>query len=259
MCIRDRYQDHVLNGQILLSDTLMLTPSLHEGQWTVWPYLPKDKWYNFIDGKRRSHFSDSPAYHETWSPLRQVLPVFMRGGTIVYNQSTEGVTRISQLDNKFSLIVALTDDQGDGRYVANGQIMTIYDYKNPRSVEKCQDYKNGGCLLDMHVSVSISSNTLDLDLKFSSDFNPVIEEILIQQIYVYGLSQEKLLNFPKRQGIYSPEASAKISGHREKDSFEKVKVEMKTFRDSDEAVGVFTFNEFTVENGRKVSLAYKAI
>jgi alpha-glucosidase (family GH31 glycosyl hydrolase) len=36
----------------MISDALMLAPVLEQGKTVVWPYLPRDKWYNFKDGKK---------------------------------------------------------------------------------------------------------------------------------------------------------------------------------------------------------------
>eukprot|EP01016_Furgasonia_blochmanni_P032000 TRINITY_DN33040_c0_g2_i2.p1 TRINITY_DN33040_c0_g2~~TRINITY_DN33040_c0_g2_i2.p1 ORF type:complete len:225 (+),score=40.05 TRINITY_DN33040_c0_g2_i2:61-675(+) len=137
------------------------------------------------------------------APIRDVLPLFMREGSIVYEQDTEGVERSIDLTNEFTLRVALTEPDEEGGSHASGKILLLANASDQESAMKCFDQHDVvECFANVGVFTKRDENggfvvTLSIFLDEPAAQKELIgDSVLIKSIVLLGVRPP----FEERQG-----------------------------------------------------------
>jgi alpha-glucosidase (family GH31 glycosyl hydrolase) len=178
------------DSQFLLGKSIMVTPVLHENTVSVDAYFPRDDWYNYFTGEMVHCTKEEGKVQTISAPLNATIPMFLRGGHIVHTQKADSVMRTDDLDNKFSLLVALKGNSNAKS--AKGSIMALKDYNDSNIVNKCE---SANCLLDINVQYEQSEGYIKtyvaVTAQDSKNLNN-LEDVGLYQIHFYGISYEQM-------------------------------------------------------------------
>ncbi|EYB90838.1 hypothetical protein Y032_0213g2282 [Ancylostoma ceylanicum] len=94
---------HDLGFQFLWGSSMLIAPVVFEKAMTVHAYLPEDDWYSLYDYKYGQLIK--PDYQTFPAPWSSLIPVFVKGGSILPRQKPN-VTTTSTRDNAFELLIA---------------------------------------------------------------------------------------------------------------------------------------------------------
>lgn len=100
----------------MVGEALMAAPILNQTMETAGIYFPKGSWHDFLTGRLAQAAEDRPRIRIVHSPMFGTIPLFIRGGFIVPVQNTEYVLNTANLDNRFSLLAALSYDDADDNW-----------------------------------------------------------------------------------------------------------------------------------------------
>jgi len=140
-----------LQTQFLIGSELMVAAVVEESATEVAVYFPANsKWFDFATGSLVKDQTADPNNITIAAPVQAVLPVFIKAGSIVHRQNTTNVLSSVDLNNQFSLVVAL-QQTGDASYLATGRMMSITNYQDDGAVE--------GCLGTHDCLIAIQANT----------------------------------------------------------------------------------------------------
>ncbi|PIO59799.1 hypothetical protein TELCIR_18725 [Teladorsagia circumcincta] len=103
---------HSLDHQFLWGRSMLVAPVLHEDANSVEVYLPKDDWYSLYDFKYGE--ACESGIREYPAPLTSLIPVFVRGGSILPRQAANTTTSASR-KNAFELLIAPASSGGETR------------------------------------------------------------------------------------------------------------------------------------------------
>ena len=135
---KKNYKDEVLDEEFLLGKDLLVTPVLEQGKIHIRPYFPgkKTNWFDLNSGRKYK----GGKKHYITNTLNETAPVFIRGGSSIYRQNVEKVTRTDELTNVFYLSLALNED-----FRGFGEILACADYSNSNKNEKDSYEQNRKC------------------------------------------------------------------------------------------------------------------
>jgi len=109
--------------QFLLGDCLMIAPVTDADVQQIPVYIPSSNWFNYYTGEEYFY---SKTFVNISTPL-EIIPIFLRGGSIIPNQDYANNTQLSR-KTPFSLIVILDSNgyaQGDLFYDDGESINTV--------------------------------------------------------------------------------------------------------------------------------------
>ncbi|EAR88123.1 family 31 glycoside hydrolase (macronuclear) [Tetrahymena thermophila SB210] len=182
--------------QFMIGDYLMAAPVVEGGDEIKETthscvYIPKQAvFYSFYD---YTEYQEGEHCYEV--PFDSVLPLYIKSGKILHIQDKNKVLRSRFLDNRFSLLIAL-----DQNNYAEGSMLTIDDYNNDENIiSNCVEQQN--CIVDIKAQGNMgednSSFTVDLRIqkeKINTNFQTVIiDKIVVIGIKVDGKSQSKTI------------------------------------------------------------------
>jgi len=129
--------------QFMLGKALMVTPILHIDVNKTEVYFPEGAWYNFLTSEHMRFKENSNRTLNV--SIETVTPVFMRGGYIVMVQDSSTVMSSKDLNNEFSMIIALSEEKNANYGPANGmkslssrgEILDIQSYDEETVYEQC--------------------------------------------------------------------------------------------------------------------------
>lgn len=104
-------QTYGIDEQFLWGSSILVSPALHENQYSVKAYFPADQWYDIYDGHLA--FDSSGQWQTLKAPLEKIN-VHVRGGSIIATQRP-AVNTVLARKNPFGLIVAF-----DSKKLAKG-------------------------------------------------------------------------------------------------------------------------------------------
>ncbi|KAK6734135.1 hypothetical protein RB195_017734 [Necator americanus] len=94
---------HDLGYQFLWGSSMMIAPVVHQGETKVQAYLPEDDWYSMYDHEYGHIVRHG---HQTFpAPWTSLIPVFVRGGSILPRQKPNVTTEYTR-KNAFELLIA---------------------------------------------------------------------------------------------------------------------------------------------------------
>lgn len=175
--------------QFMIGHSLMGAPVIEKNQNQVETYFPKGTWYSLETGRRVASIQETPLKINVTSHLSAKVPLYLRGGHIVYKQSVEQVTRTEELGNIFELAVGLEEIHGDSvtrnpRFIANSTFIAIGQNENEELVEKC--LKELDCRFTVSVFVDLTQKRLEVfSVPHDSRHDP---EFLVDKVSLYGLT-----------------------------------------------------------------------
>jgi len=184
--------------QFLIGSELMIAPAVFPGLKEVGVYFPSgDRWYDFHTGKMMVESDSAPINITVPAPFNATTPVFIKGGSIIHTQNVEKIRRTDDLDNIFKLVVALTPVTDDAS-VAFGQMMSIKNYMNDASIDKC--IGSNDCIINIAVNAVINNEgEAEVTITFDpSTHYSTLEEIFIESIKFYGVRDQicdEILNY----------------------------------------------------------------
>ena len=176
-----------LQTQFLIGSELMVAAVVDENVTNVDVYFPAGpKWFDFATGDVIKDQSGNPDNVTIAAPLQAVLPVFIKGGSIVHTQNTTNVLSTVDLDNQFSLVVALQQTD-NATYLATGTMMSITNYQDDGAVEGCLGTHD--CLIAIQANTTVQANgTSKADVRFArNSAKSYLEGIYITDITFYGV------------------------------------------------------------------------
>ena len=176
--------------QVMIGSELLVVPCLTDTADCQAPvtFPANSKFYDFKTFASVHDYADDATTKNIDIPLSQVLPIFIQAGSIVPTQDTTGVNSTLFLDNKFTLVIALKQED-DTTYSAHGNMLAVMNYSDEAGVaQKCIGTSN--CLVDVKVDGKVNSNNgLDITITFSptNDQTVDFEENIVNQITYAGV------------------------------------------------------------------------
>lgn len=112
----------------------------------------------------------------------EMIPIFIKEGSIIFWQKTENVTKTRQLDNVFGITLAMKSNEDVSNtttkvYKANGTILSIKNYNNDTNINTCL---NQACFYQLSATM-ISNNgkkSLTIDVFYAGALK-LNEEVII--------------------------------------------------------------------------------
>lgn len=126
---------------MLIGKSLLVTPIFENNTNTRYIYLPKGtNWFN-LDGKK---FVGGNNY-QIESNYREIAPIFLRQGSILFLNNVANVTRTHQLSSTFKLVAAMQQagTPKDLYWEATGEILALRNYDDDQKIDQCAEY---GCM-----------------------------------------------------------------------------------------------------------------
>ena len=176
------YIDDIADSQFLLGPNLMVTPILEAGTTQRKVYFPQTSWINFQTGDKNSPGTSLLKDVELTDPV----PIFLREGSIIFTQQTDGVVNTKQLNNIFLISTGLVHDTRRSNishqvYESIGSILSIKDYNDNTLVEICS---REGCeyIFTMVATITSTSRILQLNVAYLGGLR------LNEQVLIYGIN-----------------------------------------------------------------------
>ncbi|KAL4493954.1 hypothetical protein ABPG72_021971 [Tetrahymena utriculariae] len=175
---------YTFETQFMIGDYLMAAPVVQPGNVIKQStkscvYIPKGGlFYNFYD---YTEFKEGEHCYEV--PFDSVLPLYIKQGKIVHIQDRQKVLRSRFLDNIFTLMIVLDENN-----FASGSMLTIDDYNSDENIiSNCVDYQN--CVVDLFAQGKLSENNMfQVNLRIVQDEqNTTFQTILVDKIIVIGI------------------------------------------------------------------------
>ena len=223
------YQDEVLDQEFLLGESLLVTPILHAHEHQIHPYFPglDEVWFDFHSGEK--HLGGS--HHLVSNGLTDPISMFIRAGSIVYRQEINDTVRSSaDLDNRFFLSIALQRDPNSNNSFleSQGQMMSIYDYNNYSTLEKCIETD---CMLSIRASYKEFSENQRKQLLLvfeapDNEKNVKLDKLGIIGVDIYGILEGN------DEDIRKEAVGLRICGHKGQDlAMEEIAVKVRREQD----------------------------
>ncbi|KAL4493956.1 hypothetical protein ABPG72_021973 [Tetrahymena utriculariae] len=171
--------------QFMIGDYLMAAPVMEQGdesQQVTYScfYVPQNAiFYDFYNQTQ----VQSGKYCQNIS-FDAVLPLYIRAGKIVHIQDKNTVLRSRFLDNIFTLMIALNEEN-----LAQGSILTINDYNYDENIiSNCQE--SGDCVANiLALGQFKQTNIFELSLQVESESkNTNYQTIYVDKLIVSGIS-----------------------------------------------------------------------
>lgn len=169
--------------QFMIGHSLMGTPVVSGYMSSVLAYFPKGTWYSLETGRLAASFEETPLFLEIFNTPSDLIPLFLRGGHVIYRQNSSLAFRTNDLGNIFELAVGLLE-VSPGVHLANSTLMVIGDHNDEDLMEHC--LLEFDCRYDVSVIVNIPNKMLMVhaqgrDIRHDPDF-------LVRKISLYGLN-----------------------------------------------------------------------
>jgi len=196
------YKDDVLDNQIMIGDYLLIIPNTNNeenrdnlntnynqqfdtiedhNKYFIDAYFPEGDWYdlrseeNIFVKKNYSALSS-----KIYAPLKEIVPVFLRGGKIIFtNTIDESVKNSYDLNSVFNLFIGL--DSKD--LTAEGYLVALNNYNKKNEVEFC-------LLNDCFIPIKSENNSNKLSINFIfSNLKFINEEFKtfeLQKLKIFG-------------------------------------------------------------------------
>jgi alpha-glucosidase (family GH31 glycosyl hydrolase) len=174
--------------QFMVGEALMAAPVLTRDTNHKDVYFPKDNWFDFFTGEALRTNDQKSDVLTVPAPVPGNIPLFIRGGNIVHLQNTERVLQSDDLDDVFTLVIALKKE--NNTKTAFGKIAALQDYNNDTNVvEKCID---ANCMLEIRATYETEENYRRLLLSFEAEDDSIdalssLEPIRLGNLTLYGL------------------------------------------------------------------------
>lgn len=188
-------EQSIRDHQFMIGHSLMGTPVMTQYKDHVVSYFPKGTWYSLETGRVVASFDQTPAYRNITNGISARVPLFLRGGHIIYRQDTSSVLRTGELGNLFELVAGLVE-VSPGVFVSNSTVVAIGDHNNEDLMEKC--LKEIDCRFDISVLLNFQSNTMEIYVEGGDNNHD--PDFLVEKISLYG---------GKGFGNYATEVSGK--------------------------------------------------
>jgi len=178
-----------VDREFLLGKALMAVPALEPGVTTVDAYFPADRWFDFFSGQVMHKQYDQGAVYKNYpAPLNSTIPLFIRGGYIVQTQSTKNVLRSDDLDNNYTLTIALKETTSQN-FQASGKIVGVTDFSESNIYQRCIQ---NNCLLDVQATATSSTFKCETQIKFAAESTKVtLDKVGIAAVQIYGCFTDK--------------------------------------------------------------------
>ncbi|EAR88115.2 family 31 glycoside hydrolase (macronuclear) [Tetrahymena thermophila SB210] len=169
--------------QFMVGDYLMAAPVVQPGNAIKQSthscvYIPKgESFYNFYD---YTEYKEGEHCYEV--PFDSVLPLYIKSGKIVHIQDKQKVLRSRFLDNTFTLMIVLDENN-----YSSGSMLTIDDYNRDENIiSNC--IQNYNCVIDLFAQGKLNENNLfQVELRIQQEKqNTTYQIILIDKLIVIG-------------------------------------------------------------------------
>lgn len=138
---KEVFRDEVMDTQFIIGDSLMATPILRKDELVRKAYFPQSGWFDFLSGMRIQSPSENSRYHLIYCPYDDYLPLFIRSGAIIAQQNTSNIKTLHDLDDSFTLVIAL-----DSNYRSRGEILDLEDYLDDDQVRGAESHSRSTLL-----------------------------------------------------------------------------------------------------------------
>lgn len=178
------YVDEICDTQFLVGPELLAAPILEPNTSSRRVYLPESKWYNFHTGQQYL----PGTYTIDNVSLTDKVPLFMKEGSAILTQDTQGVRQTKQLGNIYQLVAGLKLDQSKSTdtskvYQAHASILSIKDFNDDSLVTRCISQ---GCTYSLNfiLTVTESSRYLEIDSFYTGQIG-LNQIAVIDQVTLY--------------------------------------------------------------------------
>ncbi|KAL4493952.1 hypothetical protein ABPG72_021969 [Tetrahymena utriculariae] len=187
--------------QFMLGDYLLASPVVNSGN----IFTQKTKHCVYIP--ENSLFFDFYNYnpiqggdHCFQVPFDAVVPMYIKSGKIVHLQDRKNTLRSRFLDNRFTLLIALDENNQ-----SSGSILTIDNYnEDDNIIQNCTEQQN--CVANLSANISQKSgNQLNIEIKVNQAVsNTNFQEIIVDKLIVVGIKRSESYKFKIIDMINNP-------------------------------------------------------
>ena len=155
--------DEVLQNQFLVGSELMVVPVVEPNTTQVVGYFPtKVDWFDFITGKLVVSKNNKNRSLVITNQLSDRVPIYMRGGSIIATQNSDNAQTVNDLDNSYSLKIALSGKSSIGKVVILGNLSDT-EKVNEYCVEKNCLNEISALIKRKNRQIQIKSRVMDKD------------------------------------------------------------------------------------------------
>lgn len=157
-----------IETEVMIGDSLLVVPSINQNEESIHAYFPRCRWYEYRSLKELTKTGE--VVNVPYDKLD--VPVFVKGGKIVFIKPTVKKSSMATISDSFNLIVAL-----DQQNKASGEIYVddghTYDYSNSNAMIYRKVEFDGNTLK------SVEINQSNKDSEFVKNYDAPIELIQI--------------------------------------------------------------------------------
>ena len=132
----------------------------------------------------------------TYCSFEDLIPIFVRAGSIIPLQNTINISNTNELANNYVLHVFLLKAKSNKSiYEAYGKLIDIDDLYEEKMVEKFCVINESGCLLDVNLSVLEQNDAKFLNLNFTRILGDQdhSQKNSISKIIINGIDQSDIM------------------------------------------------------------------
>ena len=156
-----------VEDEFLLGNELLFAPIVTQNSTFRQVIFPGNTtvWFDFFNGSNT--FYAGPASYGIFNALNSTPPIFQKEGTIIYMQNSDNVKTVKDLNNVFTLKIALSKGTNNN-FTAQGVMMAIENYTNSDDVSQlCTG--NADCLLNIQATGFLDGNNkLNITIGFTN-------------------------------------------------------------------------------------------
>jgi len=195
-------EDKYIQNSFLIGSSLLVIPNFNEINKTnttnienkIEAYFPKGDWYDLRTSTRVNKSTNSETI-EIENSLRDMPPVYLRSGRIIFMNSVDNVKSTEDLNNIFSLVIGFnTFDKSTLTKVSEAEVFlpTVKNYNSKLEIENC--IKNN-CYIKIKSRIDYNNNLLNISFSKANFYDSNYDYIEIVQIKVFGITLPNNIEF----------------------------------------------------------------
>lgn len=183
-----------IQNSFMIGSSLLAVPNFNDSDrsYTSNAYFPKGDWYDLRTSTRVNKVSEKAESIKIENALRDMPPVFLRSGKIIFTNDIVDVRSTVDLNNAFSLLIAFNSFDKDSESkisLSTGVIPALNNYHSRKSVESCMQ---NDCYVKITSDLDYDTNILKLSFSKAKYYDYEYTYLLISELKVFGVNLNKI-------------------------------------------------------------------
>jgi alpha-glucosidase (family GH31 glycosyl hydrolase) len=179
-----------IQNYFIIGSSLLVVPNFNELDlsYSTAAYFPKGDWFDLRHHKRVEKKSNNPESVTITNKLKDMPPVFLRSGNILFVNDITHVGNTEDLDNKFKLIMSFNSfdkEKEIKKSYANGIIPALTNYHSKHRIENCM---KKSCYVHINSELNFNSNELKLSFSKAKFYEKDYTYLEITELLLLGIN-----------------------------------------------------------------------